>query len=109
MTCLTGGGWKTVHAEVFELAPGKPINYVILDQGGNRMAMYYWYFERGRWLASDYGHKLGIGYDRLVTKRADGALVRLTTPVGGDEGQARQRLDGFLQTVEPGLAGIYPG
>ena len=61
MTCLTGGGWKTVHAQVFELAPGKPINYVILDQGGNRMAMYYWYFERGRWLASDYGHKLGIG------------------------------------------------
>ena len=67
------------------------------------MAMYYWYFERGRWLASDYGHKLGIGWDRLVNQRADGALVRLMTPVGGDEGQARQRLDGFLQKLSPVL------
>jgi exosortase D (VPLPA-CTERM-specific) len=103
MTCLTGGGWKTVHSEVFELAPGKPINYLILDQGGNRMAVYYWYYERGRWLASDYGHKLGIGWDRLVSKRADGALVRLITPVGGNEEQARRRLDGFLQKLSPVL------
>jgi hypothetical protein len=42
MTCLTGSGWKTAHSEVFELAPGKPINYIIMDQGGNCMAVYYW-------------------------------------------------------------------
>ncbi|MBM3210777.1 MAG: exosortase-associated EpsI family protein [Candidatus Omnitrophica bacterium] len=43
-----------------------------------RMAMYFWYFERGRWIASDYGHKPSIGLDRLLYQRADGALVRLT-------------------------------
>ncbi|AEB10023.1 exosortase C-terminal domain/associated protein EpsI [Desulfobacca acetoxidans] len=101
MTCLIGSGWKTAHTEVFELAPGKPINFLILDQGGNRMAVYYWYFERGRWLASDYGHKLGIGLDRLRLGRADGALVRLTTPVTGDVGQAKARLDSFLHQLRP--------
>ena len=99
--CLTGSGWKTVHAEVVEVAPGKRINFAILEQAGNRMAMYFWYFERGRWLASDYGHKLGIAYDRLTSRRADGALVRLTTPVGGNEDQARARLNGFLEQLAP--------
>lgn len=103
LTCLTGGGWKTVHREVFELAPGKPINYLIMEQGGQRMAMYFWYFERGRWLASDYGHKLSVGWDRLMSKRADGALIRLTTPVQGDEAKARARLDGFLGELAPVL------
>lgn len=49
LTCLSGGGWKTVPAQVvFEFAPGKPINYVVQAQGGHHLAMCYWYFERGR-------------------------------------------------------------
>ncbi|MBM3253645.1 MAG: exosortase-associated EpsI family protein, partial [Candidatus Omnitrophica bacterium] len=60
-------------------------------------------FERGRWLASDYGHKLSIGLDRLLYQRADGALVRLTTSVQGDEHQARARLDSFLRQLSPTL------
>lgn len=108
-TCLTGSGWKTVHAEVLELFPGKPINFAILEYRGTRMAMFFWYFERGRWLASDYGHKLTVGYDRLVSKRADGALVRLTTMVHGDEAQARARLENFLQQLIPVLPEFIPG
>ncbi len=104
MTCLTGSGWKTVHSEVFELAPGKPINYLILEQAGNRMAVYYWYFERGRWLASDFGHKLSIGLDRILNKRADGALIRLTTPVAREEQQTQERLDGFVKQLSPLLS-----
>jgi EpsI family protein len=103
MTCLTGSGWKTVHAEVFELAPGEPINYLILEQAGKRLAVYYWYFERGRWLASDVGHKLRIGWDRLVSRRADGALVRLTTPVNPNVEQAKERLNDFAQFIIPVL------
>ncbi len=108
-TCLTGSGWKTVHAEVLELIPGKPVNFAILEHRGTRMAMFFWYFERGRWLASDYGHKLIVGYDRLISNRADGALVRLTTAVQGDEAQARTRLENFLQQLIPVLPEFIPG
>ncbi len=96
-TCLTGSGWKTVQSQVIEVAPNQRVNFAILEQAGNRMAMYFWYYERGRWIASDYGHKLSIAYDRLVNRRADGALVRLTTPVSGNLPQAKARLDGLLQ------------
>lgn len=96
-TCLTGAGWKTIHSQVIQVAANKKVNFALLEQGGNRMAMYFWYYERGRWIASDYGHKLSIAYDRLVSRRADGALVRLTTPATGDILQARARLDGLLQ------------
>jgi exosortase D (VPLPA-CTERM-specific) len=102
-TCLAGGGWKTEKSEVFELAPGMPIRFLLLSQGGKRMAMYYWYYERGRWLASDYWHKLSIGLDRLTSRRADGALVRLDTPVKGDVQKARERLDGFVEQLAPVL------
>ncbi len=103
-TCLTGSGWKTVHREVIPVAPDKSVNFAILELGGQRMAMFFWYFERGRWITSDYGHKLSIAYDRLMKQRADGALVRLTTMVQNhDDQQARQLLENFLTYLAPVL------
>jgi exosortase D (VPLPA-CTERM-specific) len=103
LSCIPGSGWKVEQREVFAAAPGKPINYVLFNNGEGRMAVYYWYLERGRWLASDYWHKLSIGLDRLTRRRADGALVRLDTTVEGDPRLARQRLDGFLEQLAPVL------
>jgi EpsI family protein len=103
LSCIPGSGWKVEQREVFATAPGKPINYVLFNDGDRRMAVYYWYHERGRWLASDYWHKLSIGLDRLTSRRADGALVRLDTLVEGDPRLARQRLDGFVGQLAPVL------
>ena len=109
MTCLTGGGWKTVHSEVFELAPGKPINYLILEQAGNRMAVYYWYFERGRWLASDYGHKLEHRLGPADEQTGGWGFGALDDTGGWGCGTGAGKVGWVFKAVESGFAGIYQG
>ena len=65
--------------------------------------VYYWYLQRGRWLTSEYLNKLYLSYDGLVSRRADGALIRLITPVGQDIKAAQERLSSFANLLVPVL------
>jgi len=75
-----------------------------MEQGGQRYLVYYWYLQRGRWLASEYWNKLLLSYDGLTRRRADGALVRLVTPVGSDGPSAQTRLNSFATYLIPLLS-----
>jgi hypothetical protein len=54
--------------------------------------------------------KLYLLRDAILENRTDGALVRLTTPLypGESEGDADKRLQEFMQTAVPNLAGYLP-
>ena len=39
---------------------------MIMEQMGNRMVVYYWYLQRGRWITSEYMYKLYMAYDGLT-------------------------------------------
>jgi exosortase D (VPLPA-CTERM-specific) len=103
-SCLTGSGWSLIKEEIAEIAPGKPVRVLLMEQGGQRYLVYYWYLQRGRWLASEYWNKLLLSWDGLTRRRADGALVRLVTPVGSDAPSAQTRLDSFATYLIPLLS-----
>jgi exosortase D (VPLPA-CTERM-specific) len=103
-SCLTGSGWSLIKEETAEIAPGKPVRVLLMEQGGQRYLVYYWYLQRGRWLTSEYWNKLLLSYDGLTRRRADGALVRLVTPVGSDAPSAQTRLDSFATYLIPLLS-----
>jgi EpsI family protein len=84
------------------------INYMFMDQMGNRMLVYYWYLQRGRWLASEYLNKFYMGLDNLTRRRKDGALVRLITPAQPNVEEARKRLDAFVLQLVPVLPKFIP-
>ncbi len=103
-SCLTGSGWNLVTTETTEVAPGLPVRAMVMEQGGTRYLVYYWYLQRGRWLTSEYFNKLFLSYDGIIKRRADGALVRLITQAAPDVHSAQTRLNSFANYLIPALS-----
>jgi exosortase D (VPLPA-CTERM-specific) len=101
--CLQGGGWQILESGITEVAPGSPVNSLLMEYLGERQLVYYWFIQRGRWMTSEYLGKFLMGYDRLINRRADGVLVRLVTPTGQDVKAARERLTTFARLLIPVL------
>ncbi len=58
------------------------VNEVILNDGGDRRAVLFWYDLNGRVVASRYAAKLWSLWDGLIFGRTNGALVALSIPLG---------------------------
>lgn len=106
--CLTGGGWKIIKSEIVDLTPKHPVRYLVMEQGGSRQVVYFWYLQRGRWIASEYDRYLYMGIDGLTRRRNDGAIVRLISPAIPDVETARQRLDSVAHLLVPELSKFIP-
>lgn len=91
--CLPGSGWTPVlNDRVFlkKNADGKPveINRYVIENGGERALVLYWYQANGRIIASEYWGKFYLVWDALHTRRRDGAIIRLLVPLRrGDDSQ----------------------
>jgi exosortase D (VPLPA-CTERM-specific) len=106
--CFTGGGWTILESKIVAIAPDRWVNCLLIDQAGNRLLVFYWYLTHGRWLTSEYLTKFYTGYDGLMKRRTDGALIRLTTPVIQDVESARERLASFIKLLTPILQDYIP-
>ena len=77
-----------------------PLNYMVVKDGGKTFLVYYWFLNRGRWVAKNNITKLSNLYDALATRRTDGSLVRLITPMGDDSVAAHSRLQFFTEFLK---------
>jgi exosortase D (VPLPA-CTERM-specific) len=106
--CLTASGWRILEAKVLKMAPGMPVNYLLVEQRGNRLVVYYWFLQRGRWLTSEIMNKFYMAFDGLTRRRTDGALIRLITPDTGGITEAQERLNNFGRLLAPVLHDYIP-
>ena len=90
--------------------PGREINRVVIQKGGQKQIVYYWFKQRDRWMTSEYLVKFFLFWDSLTRHRADGALIRLTSSVhaGENEAVADQRLQTLASLVTPLLDRYVP-
>ena len=92
LNCLPGSGWTLSEpGKVMISAPDGSqfaANKYIIDNGDNRSLMLYWYQGRGRKVASEYWGKVYTVIDSVRLRRSDGAMVRVTVPVGESEDAA---------------------
>ncbi len=103
--CLPGGGWEISWLDRTDLTDEMGwespfmINRAIIQKGETRMMVYYWFDQKGRKIAWDIAAKYWLMVDGIRTGRTDGALVRLTTPILGDEtdAEAEARLKDVLR------------
>jgi len=114
-SCLPGDGWEIANLTTIELidpATGRnaPVNRVVIVKGADTQLVYYWFQQRGRMVANEYLVKWYILTDSLRRGRSDGALVRLTTPVGASGGLAAAdaTLERFYRRVAPRLPAYVP-
>jgi len=86
--CLPGSGWTPVGEQVVNIPiSGKQVavNRFILQNGGNRILVYYWFQGQGRLTAGQGDLKLRTMWNALMTHRDEEALVRIIVPlVKGD-------------------------
>ena len=92
--CLPSSGWEIAWLERTDIAGeiGWPepfnINRAIIQKGQTRMLVYYWFEQRGRKVAWDMAAKFHLLMDGIATGQTDGAIVRLTTLITEEEGEA---------------------
>ena len=114
--CIPGGGWEITSLEPVQMdrvpgvAPGQEINRVVIQKGGQKQIVYYWFKQRDRWMTSEYLVKFFLFWDSLTRQRADGALVRLASAVHAGESEAvvDQRLQALAGLVTPLLSQYIP-
>ncbi|WOI53290.1 VPLPA-CTERM-specific exosortase XrtD [Parvularcula sp. LCG005] len=114
MQCLPGGGWQIQSRDIVPVtrADGRTYhhNRMIIQQGENRLLVYYWYDQRGRKVANEFMMKFTVMYDAVTKHRSDGAMVRIMTPVLASETleQAEARLEALRVRLEPLLPKYVP-
>jgi EpsI family protein len=114
LNCLPGSGWFPLEASRIMLSvPGHrpfPVNRYYVAKGSDRALVFYWYWAHGRGVASEYWAKLYLVGDSIRLNRSDGALIRITTPVGMGETvvAAEQTLTAFGEQLVPLIDDYVP-
>ena len=89
LNCLPGTGWTLSEPGkvMVPLPDGSQFaaNKYVIANGENRSLMIYWYQGRGRQVASEYWGKVYTVIDSVRLRRSDGAMVRVTVPLGDSE------------------------
>lgn len=112
--CLPGAGWSFEgHSLVtFRDAAQQPhsVAEYLIRNGSTRMEVLYWYRSRGQDIASDYKAKWHLMVQAVHDGRTDGSLIRVMTPIADSETQqqARARVLGFVQSLDPKLNAFLP-
>jgi EpsI family protein len=92
LNCLPGSGWTLNNPDTvtISLPSGQTFaaNKYVIQNGDDKSLMIYWYQGRGRTVASEYWGKVYTVIDSVRLRRSDGALVRVTVPLGNSEAVA---------------------
>jgi EpsI family protein len=112
LNCLPGSGW-TLSAPgkaTIALPDGKSFvaNKYVIQNGDSKSLMVYWYEGRGRSVASEYWGKVYTVFDSVRLRRSDGALVRVTVPIGSSEAEAEQSALEFAAAASTALPEFVP-
>jgi EpsI family protein len=112
-TCYPSQGWAILERTIIPLGhnEGLSANELLVEKDGTRQLVHFWYQSYHRiGMTSEFDQALERLRGQIVDGRADGSLVRLSTPVDEhtDMGAARSRLAAFTREVMPLLSTHWP-
>lgn len=110
--CLPGSGWEMKDPQLIDINTegGRSFkaNRYIVQHGEHREILIYWYQGRGRITPSEYQDKIYTSLDSIFMRRSDGAMVRIMTPVGKDEGVSLRAAIDLSSRLEDNIAPFLP-
>ena len=110
--CYTGAGWGIESARTLHVVPNGELRVTeyLVERNGERRLVHFWYHSAQRTgMLGGWDQNIDRFVGRLTVGRADGALVRISTPLDSeDEISARGRLLGFASALDPLLAERWP-
>lgn len=118
LNCLPGAGWEPVSQSFHSVNVPEgssdrsiEVNRYVIRKGLERQLVMYWYQAHGRVVASEYWGKFYLVADAMRMNRTDGALIRVTIPVGSDdvgESKAEATAVKFVRAMFPRLTEFLP-
>ena len=94
LNCLPGSGWTLSEPGKLRIPTTDGGSFIankyVIQNGDYKSLMVYWYQGRGRAVASEYWGKIYTVIDSVKLRRSDGAMVRITVPIGDSEATALQ-------------------
>ena len=110
--CYPGAGWSIDRSRVLEVTTDGSlrVNEFLIQREGETRLVHFWYRSHRRTgMVGGIDQNADRILGRLMHGRADGALVRVSTPVVSEgEIQARGRLMAFASTLDPLLGEHWP-
>ena len=111
--CIPSGGWQIEELTEITLKNGSqnvPVNRVLVTRGEDRLLVYYWFKQRGKYIANEYKAKFNLLWGGLSSARTDGALIRLSMPIMATmpEAQADAELSAFSEELFKVLPAYVP-
>ena len=110
--CYTGAGWGIESTRTLRVVPNGElrVNEYLVEKNGERRLVHFWYRSAQRTgMLGGWDQNIDRFMGRLTHGRADGALIRISTPLNGDdEISARGRLLGFASALDPLFAERWP-
>jgi EpsI family protein len=83
-------------------------NKYVIENGGHRELMIYWYQGRGRMIASEYWGKIYTVLDSVRLRRSDAAMVRVTVPITASDATALESAREFAGLTSEVLPEFVP-
>ena len=112
LNCLPGSGWilSQPGTAMISLPDGSSFaaNKYVIQNGDFKSMMIYWYQGRGRNVASEYWGKIYTVFDSVKLRRSDGAMVRVTVPIGSSEAEAEKTAIEFASAASAVLPQFVP-
>lgn len=112
LNCLPGSGWTLSEPgrAMIPLPDGSSFaaNKYVIENGDTRSLMIYWYQGRGREVASEYWGKIYTVIDSVRLRRSDGAMVRVTVPLGSSEEVALKAATDLSSKTAAALGDFVP-
>jgi len=112
LNCLPGSGWILSEPGKATIALPDGTSFVankyIIKSGDYKSMMIYWYQGRGRNVASEYWGKVYTVFDSVRLRRSNGAMVRVTVPIGNSEAAAEQAATEFASAASTVLPQYVP-
>jgi len=112
LNCLPGSGWTLSNPDKVQipLPDGSTFaaNKYVIKNGEYQSVMIYWYQGRGRAVASEYWGKVYTVIDSVRLRRSDGAMVRVTVPLGNSESAALESAKDLSAKAAASLPAFVP-
>ncbi len=101
LNCLPGNGWQVVDSRTIPVRSREAVNVrrLVVARGGHRVAMTYWFQNRGAVVANEYRQRFQLLTSGLKGLPTDAALVRVMTPDDAPGHEALLRFTPALLSV----------
>jgi EpsI family protein len=110
--CYTGAGWGIESSRTVDITPSAALRaneYLLTNSGQSRLVHFWYRSHRRTGILGGLDQNLDRLMGRLLDRRADGALVRVSTPImNSDTVAARGRLISFASMLDPLLGEHWP-